>query len=236
MYEDQVKLEEIFLKSSLTPNFLTDASLFNAKPIDKEKAENGVIGAYKAVNIDPPEVIEWVKSPTQLVKLAAQWEKGQMPYAYGDTRLPEVTFDEIKPYADSIYSVNNIYGSEYSSFCLFFQDTLSDSEVNSLQAIFDVLSNAHWWQPFETACILCERPIICERDSLARLHCEDGPAIAYLDGYKLYFWHGVPLPRWVYEEPEKFTIEAILKEEQDKVRKAMIEKYGENRLYNNLTV
>jgi hypothetical protein len=33
-----------------------------------------------------------------------------------------------------------------------------------------------------------------QRDRQHRLHCETGPAVAYPDGWELYFWHGQQIP------------------------------------------
>ncbi len=50
------------------------------------------------------------------------------------------------------------------------------------------------WYPFNGFVILMDRPESIRRDDQNRLHCEDGPAISFRDGYALHFHHGVAVP------------------------------------------
>jgi internalin A len=60
---------------------------------------------------------------------------------------------------------------------------------------------------FEGVCLVANMPISIKRDSQNRLHAENGPAIEWADGYKLYFYHGVAVPeKWILH-PEKLTKE-----------------------------
>ena len=74
------------------------------------------------------------------------------------------------------------------------------------------------------AAILCGRPEYIKRDESNRLHCEDGPAILWMDGYAQYFWHGVSVTQKIVETPEQLTREDLVREENAEVRRAMMEK------------
>ena len=53
-----------------------------------------------------------------------------------------------------------------------------------------------WWH--ENVLVLSDRPKIINLDDQGRLHCENGPAIEYRDGWALYYWHGVAIPQeWI---------------------------------------
>jgi hypothetical protein len=56
-----------------------------------------------------------------------------------------------------------------------------------------------------------------------RLHCPDGPAVRWSDGYGLYFWHGVRLPRRIVESQD---VRAIHRLRNTEVRRAAIERLG----------
>lgn len=56
-----------------------------------------------------------------------------------------------------------------------------------------------------------------------RLHCEDGPALEYRDGWKVYAWHGTRVPEWVIEEPDA---ERAIRERNSEVRRAALEVVG----------
>ncbi|NEW39543.1 hypothetical protein GV794_12700 [Nocardia cyriacigeorgica] len=85
-----------------------------------------------------------------------------------------------------------------------------------------------WW-PDDGVCVVSERPqllateLVDETVDEVRLHCADGPAVRYADGWELYFWHGTQVPAWVITDP---TAEAIDRETNVEVRRCAIEKLG----------
>ncbi|NEW25707.1 DUF6745 domain-containing protein [Nocardia cyriacigeorgica] len=84
-----------------------------------------------------------------------------------------------------------------------------------------------WW-PDEDLCVVSERPEILAAEDAGdrgrlRLHCADGPAIRYSDGWELFFWHGTQVPGWVITDP---TAEAIDRETNVEVRRCAIERLG----------
>jgi hypothetical protein len=89
-----------------------------------------------------------------------------------------------------------------------------------------VAQSAGWWWPFRDAVILTERPTTLHRDEQGRLHAVDGPACGYSDGWCVYAVHGVRVPAWVIEYPERLTVDAIQAETNEEVRRVMVERYG----------
>jgi hypothetical protein len=50
--------------------------------------------------------------------------------------------------------------------------------------------------------IITDRPRILRRDDQNRLHCEDGPALEYRDGFAIHAWHGTRVPtEWIEDRP-----------------------------------
>ena len=84
----------------------------------------------------------------------------------------------------------------------------------------------HFWWPYENMVFLSERPASVNVDSQGRLHCENDSALYYHDGYGLYMWHGVRVPKWVITEKELITPEKIFAEQNAEVRRIMTEIYG----------
>ena len=70
-----------------------------------------------------------------------------------------------------------------------------------------------WWA-LDGLAIVSERPLVVAHDGEGRLHAEDGPALAFGDGYTVHAWHGVAVERDVIESPEAITIGAIDRERQ----------------------
>lgn len=47
---------------------------------------------------------------------------------------------------------------------------------------------------FKDFCILANRPHKITLDNQGLVHCEDGPAILYREGFSIYSWHGLQIP------------------------------------------
>jgi hypothetical protein len=78
----------------------------------------------------------------------------------------------------------------------------------------------------QDVCFVCERPFVFKLDEAGRLHADDGPALAYGDGFKLFSWHGTNVPEWIIKKPESISVSKIEKEFNAEVRRVMIERYG----------
>lgn len=77
--------------------------------------------------------------------------------------------------------------------------------------------------------MVSERPCILKRDAGGRLHSEDGPAIAWSDGWGVYFWHGLRIPpshEWIIEDRARLTPEKIATERNAELRRIMLERFG----------
>lgn len=86
-----------------------------------------------------------------------------------------------------------------------------------------------WWA-LEGLAICTERPLVVRRDDRGRPHAADGPALAWGDGVELFAWHGVGVPRSLILDPGSLTLADIDGEANVEVRRAMIERFGVERL------
>jgi hypothetical protein len=62
-----------------------------------------------------------------------------------------------------------------------------------------------------------------------RLHCESGPAVAWPNGKRYWFWRGVQVPQRVVEQPASIAPKDIDNEFNLEVRRVMLERYGPDR-------
>ena len=112
---------------------------------------------------------------------------------------------------------------------------------------------AYCWYPHRNFVMACERPTVIHREltdrseqnesspisrmwslfmekpDSHRLHCADGPAIAFEDGWGVYAIHGVRIPfkqRHIVERPETITVEEIETEQNAEIRRVLIDRYG----------
>jgi hypothetical protein len=68
-------------------------------------------------------------------------------------------------------------------------------------------------------------PSVVAVDDRRRPHCADGPAFAWLDDIREFYWHGVNVPDFVVERPREIAVEHIDAEQNSEVRRVMIERY-----------
>jgi len=78
-------------------------------------------------------------------------------------------------------------------------------------------------------CLISDRPEILTVDDQNRPHNVDGPFCRWRDGTALYAVHGVRVPWWIVEHPDRITVDAIGNETNAEVRRVMIERYGQAR-------
>ena len=83
-----------------------------------------------------------------------------------------------------------------------------------------------WWSTVDYH-IATERPTIIKHDPQQRVHCDDGPAIAYRDGWEVYAWHGVNVPKDMITSD--WSVSRIYREPNVEVRRCAVEKMGWDR-------
>lgn len=79
--------------------------------------------------------------------------------------------------------------------------------------------------PLDEYVVISERPELIKIDN-GELHSDDSPAVQYRDGTKVYSIHGVSVPEHVVKNPKTITIDEINKEENEEVKRIMLERYG----------
>ncbi len=98
-----------------------------------------------------------------------------------------------------------------------------------LEGLMEVARAAGGWWPDRSGVLICERPVSLVLDDQGRLHSGRGPAARYRDGWQVWAWHGVRVPRRVIEEADAMTAEEIMAEPEVAVRRVMIERVGNER-------
>ena len=89
--------------------------------------------------------------------------------------------------------------------------------------------------PFEEICVVCDRPRILSFDNQRRLHGEGSPAIQFADGFSVYAYHGVNLPKkYGKVHPKKWQAEWILSEENAELKRVLIREIGYARISQEL--
>jgi hypothetical protein len=113
----------------------------------------------------------------------------------------------------------------------FFGRACGIEAVDRLHGLMELTRSAGWWWwPARGAVVLSERPQEIHLDEQGRLHAGRGPALAYPDGWALWAWHGIRVPRAVIENPDSVPARDVLAEPDVEVRRIMIERVGMERL------
>jgi hypothetical protein len=83
--------------------------------------------------------------------------------------------------------------------------------------------------------LICDRPIKLSLDDENRLHAEGEPAIQFADGYTLYSYHGVSLPKKYGQLPStQWQSRWLLEEKNVEVRQVLIQQIGYTRICREL--
>jgi hypothetical protein len=110
------------------------------------------------------------------------------------------------------------------SVCEYLRGVLGfKPDTEPVLGLLQLAANAGWLQPHARTCWLSERPHLLCTDANDRLHHPGGPALRYGDGFSIWAWRGVEVPRWMIEQPDSITLEAIDRATNVELRRCMIE-------------
>jgi len=83
--------------------------------------------------------------------------------------------------------------------------------------------------PFQNFCMVLRKPIEINLNDNHQIHCEDGPAIEYRDGYRIWALDGRVVPEWmVKEEPKEMSYDAIKTIKDKAVQNIALKKFKRN--------
>ena len=123
--------------------------------------------------------------------------------------------------------------SDYSWTCLyeFINNELIPGYKYELWDKWKNLINSNFYDmiQFDSLVIAVKMPISVKVDDRRRLHCADGYAVEFADGYAVCAWHGIIVDERIILDPEHITPELISKEQNAEIRRCMVEKYGRDR-------
>lgn len=132
------------------------------------------------------------------------------------------------------YGVSSLWTS-WGAYITFLRDVCGwfDPVLKQFE-IYEVLMKScgwTWWH--KDIFVISDRPKEINLDTNGRLHCENGPSIAYRDGWSLYHWHGVVIPpEWV--TGNKPTAKEALTWKNIEQRRAAAEIVGWHNVLNEL--
>lgn len=203
--------------TELTPEQEAQLSVYRDKwieiglrtgPADIEAAKEALVKVYAAAEppLEPPREVLHMPSP----RAAAQWEREN---GRGSG-------------LDAV-----IFGAHDASWLAFydFWHSVVGIDCSKAEGLWALARCACWCWVYEDLAIVTDFPSETHFDEQDRLHREDGPAMAYSDGFGVWAIHGVRVPEKVVTAPEKLTLEKINGERNAEVMRVMIDRYGSGR-------
>lgn len=88
------------------------------------------------------------------------------------------------------------------------------------------LSEVSWVWPMPGFCIFADLPRTLKLNEDKEIHCDDGPAIEYVNGEKRWFINGHKVDEQIVMHPETQTVEQVLNESNGDIRTIRAERYG----------
>ena len=138
----------------------------------------------------------------------------------------------------SLRSLRSCFWGQHEAYWIAFYDvprrlgivTYSEVDSRALGLWATLARSCGWWWPYENTCVVSERPSLVRTETwdasqgTVRLHCADGPAMLFPDGWPVYAWHGTSVPAGLIEDG--WDMQRILTERNAEVRRCAIEKLG----------
>lgn len=121
--------------------------------------------------------------------------------------------------------------AQYVSFLSFFRHIakLDLPAYENFQHYETAAEHSSWRWMHSKFCIISDRPEILKWDDRHRPHCADGPSHRWRDGWEVYHWHGVRVPRQVVMSAETITTTQVDAESNQEIKRVMIERMGAER-------
>ena len=136
---------------------------------------------------------------------------------------------------DSVYGQHDAH---WLGFYEFFRNVTNlISETRPVDGLIEFAQHAGWAIPHEKICWISERTEIVCQDDQKRLHCINGPAVRYPDGWELYYLWGVKVPReWIMQSPNEMNVAQFASIKNAEQRAVYIRKMGIHKLYDHGTI
>lgn len=186
----------------------------STEPLDLEGAKEGARLSYKIAGLTCPENFYSFPSPMSAVIGINMMHNGyKIPDSvnlleYVET-LPVKDYKIIMNYSElNIHLRGMIYGSQdagWLSFYNFFSEKFPKIIEPLTKGLENIAQTCGWWSPYKKAVVFQDRPEVINFDENEVLHCENGPAILFRDGFSIYAWRGVTVPKEWIEDPNYLT-------------------------------
>lgn len=129
--------------------------------------------------------------------------------------LPKSSFGEVSIGPAQLASLE-VYRHLHDTACC-------QVETRRMRGLWMIAAGAGWIVPHQHMCWASERPDRLQLDAKGQLHCADGPALRYRDGWAAWAWKGVEVPAWAIDHPERISVSTLDSTIDPVLRRCLIE-------------
>jgi hypothetical protein len=188
---------------------------FSTGPVDVEAAKAAAIVCYEKAGLKPPVNFHVAKSPMDAIRLIKELDPSKK---------------ESEIFSEMSYGNHE---ASWLSFYDYFQEAVG-LDLNIVDGLIALSKVCGWVSFYEDTVVFQDRPEYIKFDDQNRLHCEDGPAIRYSDGFEIYSWHGTSVPdSWIKNKAD-LTPKIALTWENIEQRRCAMEIIGWARIIREL--
>lgn len=164
----------------------------STEPLNFEKSKDAVCLAYEIAGLKKPTKFHIADSPVDAIDMIQKLD----PTKKKTDILSEMT-----------YGCHDAYWLAYYDF---FENEVGLDFCSKLNGLKELAHHCGWLSMYDDTVVFQHRPEIIKFDDQNRLHCENGPAIRYRDGYSVYAWHGTRIPAEWIENKHSLSVSVAL--------------------------
>ncbi len=205
-------------------------------PSDREKVFSAFKSFYEKILNKPfPNRVIFVRSPMEAQAVIQKLENDKSNShekwtletndEFVQNLVKDFVVTKFTPTHDCGFGSAEIYWIQYARY---FQNVLGMDfkELTEGINIYETLaknSGIHWI--FEEAVIVSDRPLSIMMEN-NQLHNDEGPAVAYGDGYKQWYINGHEVNEKIVMNPKSFTAKELSAIENSETKRIAIERFG----------
>jgi hypothetical protein len=222
------------------------------RPMEKERAFNAVTNIYKAMGEKKPLVVVGDSPISTAIMCAMFWcifkgKKSQLRSQLHSqlsiqlySQLGSQLYSQLRSQLGSqLQSLNgqwylSVWWLAWCGWCDYARHIGVKFDEDAYRFFMDFNSEINFIIPFKGIAFISEKPSSIKWKNRL-LHCEDGLAVSYKDGYGLWCLNGVCVTKEIVLTPhDKLDPKLILKEKNAEVRREIVRKIGIERVCKGL--
>ncbi len=203
------------------------------EPAERERAKRAICSMYTNAGLSEPKVVFCGSPLGNALARAALSNPDSVRNSVGASVVASVWASVRASVWASTYGQHD---AGWLSFYAYFREVCGLVEqTEPLVGLFELAKSAGWALPCERICWVSERHDVVRLDAQGRLHCDNGPALHYPDGWAIHALNGVRVPEWLVEtKAARLDARQFAELDNAEVRREFVRKVGIERIVTEL--